>query len=261
MNQSNCKGKYLTRSHAISESTSPPCTPSPEGDSNCSKKNNNHSSTSPSTYLEVPLQRNWQDKQTIIVNGDEDNGKNESHSDLELGQMNCNTKTPLPTNLSDSSSFKDMDNNDDIEVPSSSIGDIETDVPYNNEYEECIDGQNMGNIEDDSEVDEIVDQKGRPNAYGKSNESRGKGKNQYNNSESSDNLNHNEGSDYYTDQNGVDLLQFFKNTLNKNSKDRHMLLRIERELTTLAQDERYVFLPRFLYLQLSSTNTPNASRL
>lgn len=46
-------------------------------------------------------------------------------------------------------------------------------------------------------------------------------------------------SDHFTDQSGVDLLQFFKITLNKNAKDRYMLLRIEKELAALAQDHRY----------------------
>lgn len=46
--------------------------------------------------------------------------------------------------------------------------------------------------------------------------------------------------EHFTDQNGVDLLQFFKITLNKNTKDRSMLLRIEKELASLTQDESYV---------------------
>lgn len=44
-------------------------------------------------------------------------------------------------------------------------------------------------------------------------------------------------TDHFTDQSGVDLLQFFKITLNKNAKDRFMLLRIEKELATLTQDQ------------------------
>ncbi|XP_059620400.1 protein encore isoform X2 [Phlebotomus argentipes] len=43
-------------------------------------------------------------------------------------------------------------------------------------------------------------------------------------------------SEQYTDQNGVDLIQFFKETLNKNIKDRTMLLRIEKELLALVYD-------------------------
>lgn len=45
-------------------------------------------------------------------------------------------------------------------------------------------------------------------------------------------------SEHFTDQSGVDLLQFFKITLNKNAKDRFMLLRIEKELAALTQDQR-----------------------
>lgn len=47
-------------------------------------------------------------------------------------------------------------------------------------------------------------------------------------------------SDHFTDQSGVDLLQFFKITLNKNAKDRYMLLRIEKDLAALEQDQRLV---------------------
>lgn len=41
---------------------------------------------------------------------------------------------------------------------------------------------------------------------------------------------------FVTDQSGVDLVQFFKETLNKNAKDRNMLIKIERELCSLASD-------------------------
>ncbi|XP_031619670.1 protein encore isoform X2 [Contarinia nasturtii] len=47
----------------------------------------------------------------------------------------------------------------------------------------------------------------------------------------------NSNTDHFTDQSGVDLLQFFKITLNKNAKDRYMLLRVEKELAALAQDQ------------------------
>ncbi|XP_058066042.1 protein encore [Anopheles bellator] len=42
--------------------------------------------------------------------------------------------------------------------------------------------------------------------------------------------------DQFTDQSGVNLLQFFKETLNKNFKDRNMLMKIEKELLALAMD-------------------------
>lgn len=42
--------------------------------------------------------------------------------------------------------------------------------------------------------------------------------------------------DQFTDQSGVNLIQFFKETLNKNFKDRNMLMKIEKELLALAMD-------------------------
>lgn len=44
-------------------------------------------------------------------------------------------------------------------------------------------------------------------------------------------------SEQFVDQNGIDLVQFFKETLNKNAKDRNMLMKIERDLIQLAVDE------------------------
>lgn len=44
-------------------------------------------------------------------------------------------------------------------------------------------------------------------------------------------------SEQFVDQNGIDLVQFFKETLNKNAKDRNMLMKIERELIQLAVDQ------------------------
>lgn len=42
----------------------------------------------------------------------------------------------------------------------------------------------------------------------------------------------------FTDQSGVDLIKFFRETLNKNAKDRSMLLKIEKELHDLATDRK-----------------------
>lgn len=44
-------------------------------------------------------------------------------------------------------------------------------------------------------------------------------------------------SEQFVDQNGIDLVQFFKETLNKNAKDRNMLMKIERDLIQLAVDQ------------------------
>ena len=45
-------------------------------------------------------------------------------------------------------------------------------------------------------------------------------------------------TEQFTDQSGIDLIQFFKETLNKNDKDRCMLLRIENDLFCLIDDEK-----------------------
>ena len=39
----------------------------------------------------------------------------------------------------------------------------------------------------------------------------------------------------YTDSTGTDLTQFIINTLNKNSKDRVLMLKLEQEMTNLVQ--------------------------
>lgn len=43
-------------------------------------------------------------------------------------------------------------------------------------------------------------------------------------------------SEQYTDTTGVDLEQFIPETLNRNAKDRALMLRIEQELVNLAKD-------------------------
>lgn len=44
-------------------------------------------------------------------------------------------------------------------------------------------------------------------------------------------------SEQFVDQNGIDLVQFFKETLNKNAKDRNMLMKIERDMLQLSVDQ------------------------
>ena len=42
----------------------------------------------------------------------------------------------------------------------------------------------------------------------------------------------------YTDSTGTDLAQFIINTLNKNSKDRVLMLKLEQEMTSLVRDSK-----------------------
>lgn len=54
-------------------------------------------------------------------------------------------------------------------------------------------------------------------------------------------------SEQFVDQNnGIDLVQFFKETLNKNAKDRNMLMKIERDLIQLAVDQTWVAKDEFV---------------
>jgi encore-like protein len=45
-------------------------------------------------------------------------------------------------------------------------------------------------------------------------------------------------TEQYTDSTGVDLQQFIMDTLNRNQKDRILLLKIEQELVNLAKDNK-----------------------
>lgn len=45
-------------------------------------------------------------------------------------------------------------------------------------------------------------------------------------------------SEQYTDFGGTDLLTFFRDTLNKNPKDRHILLKIEKDMMDFVQDKK-----------------------
>lgn len=44
-------------------------------------------------------------------------------------------------------------------------------------------------------------------------------------------------TEQFTDSNGVDLIGFFKETLNKNIKDRNTLLQIEEDLIDLVDEK------------------------
>lgn len=50
-------------------------------------------------------------------------------------------------------------------------------------------------------------------------------------------LSRDSSTEHYTDCTGIDLHQFIIDTLNKNAKDRVMMLKIEQELVTLAKDK------------------------
>ena len=45
-----------------------------------------------------------------------------------------------------------------------------------------------------------------------------------------------DGEAQYTDSTGIDLTQFIINTLNKNIKDRVLMLKLEQEMTNLVKD-------------------------
>lgn len=45
-------------------------------------------------------------------------------------------------------------------------------------------------------------------------------------------------TEQYTDTTGIDLTQFIIETLNKNAKDRVLMLKIEQELVNLAKDKK-----------------------
>ncbi|CAH1975871.1 unnamed protein product [Acanthoscelides obtectus] len=66
-------------------------------------------------------------------------------------------------------------------------------------------------------------------------------------------LSRDSSSEQYTDTTGIDLEQFIPETLNKNSRDRALMLRIEQELVNLAKDKfktHYKFPPMCSYQRM-----------
>ncbi|KAK5647275.1 hypothetical protein RI129_002167 [Pyrocoelia pectoralis] len=66
-------------------------------------------------------------------------------------------------------------------------------------------------------------------------------------------LSRDSSSEQYTDTTGVDLEQFIAETLNRNAKDRALMLRIEQELVSLAKDKiksHYKFPPMSSYQRM-----------
>ncbi|KAJ8969375.1 hypothetical protein NQ317_002008 [Molorchus minor] len=58
-------------------------------------------------------------------------------------------------------------------------------------------------------------------------------------------LSRDSSSEQYTDTTGVDLEQFIPETLNRNAKDRALMLRIEQELVNLAKDKSLLMIKTF----------------
>lgn len=65
-------------------------------------------------------------------------------------------------------------------------------------------------------------------------------------------------TEQYTDTTGINLGQFIVDTLNKNAKDRHLLLKIEHELVNLAKDKRLVCYNHTLVLRVSGGSFLNS---
>lgn len=174
------------------------------------------------------------------------------------------TSTPLlsPSNSSSTASVTVLPNNDastsmSIDVPTTNTNCI-IQLSVSDKKFKSLQGDQSnyienGSIDKDSlteETNEIVNKKNRNGVNTKGGKNRLKHGTLSNNSSveasgshsnaQSDYSSQDNSTEHFTDQNGVDLLQFFKITLNKNTKDRYMLLRIEKELAALAQDQSYV---------------------
>lgn len=69
-------------------------------------------------------------------------------------------------------------------------------------------------------------------------------------------------NEQYTDHGGTDLLSFFKETLNKNVKDRQFLLKVEKDLIEFVQEGRWAISayqnhPNILIIAYFRSYSPN----
>ncbi|KAL5289953.1 R3HDM1 family protein [Megaselia abdita] len=305
------KTKYLTRSHAMREATSPPRTPTPRSDRNSDFNgiNNNdtgvseskmHLQSSPTKFVDCvgALPPVIVTSQNQCQTGD-NNGAVICEADFpkltppksSKNSRNTNTNTKDQSHhQNNNNSCRDISSNRSDNSNSSSKSDVLLSPPrsgYNNkkasdnektngnDYSQIITNDPLASPpRNDSQNSFTVDENqndtgGRvssssssthsstgpkkfhklntPNSTSNSKGSKPRLKNM-GSSSSCEGVNSNSNStsgfisrdsstEQFTDSNGVDLIGFFKETLNKNIKDRNTLLQIEEDLIDLVDEK------------------------
>lgn len=223
------KGKLLTRSLAIKESTSPPRTPVPPPSDLKSL-----SPTVADSNNELTMSSNLLTPQFVLP---------PSQLDIEFPKLtppkskfrNSSTKidksaspdTSNNNSICEENSFKDNKSDDFETKKKSPLHSTIHSADYNQESHHNTNHNYYQNNNSNN-----ASKAKPPLNMGSSSSVEGT---------SSGFISRDSSSDQFLDHHaGVDLVQFFKETLNKNAKDRNMLMKIERDMLQLALDQSYV---------------------
>ena len=254
------KGKLLTRSHAMKESTSPPRTPVPHSP-------NDLKSLSPTVLNSADSCNNSESMshlltpQFVLPPSDDGATPNcKSQLDIEFPKLtppknkfrNNSVKTdkssPSPDNSQNNSICEENDKNDDFDgqkkksplhtTPHSVSSDSSSHPQFASKTPQNYNQENHNNNNNNN--NNYYQNKSKPPLKNMGSSSSVEG------GTSSGFISRDSSSDQFLDHHaGVDLVQFFKETLNKNAKDRNMLMKIERDMLQLALDQSYVALQLF----------------
>ncbi|KAK9877543.1 hypothetical protein WA026_018649 [Henosepilachna vigintioctopunctata] len=236
-NPRNAKLKVLVRSHAMREEQSPPRAPSPNNVSPCIKLTPSPQSSPVSVSNPV-----------VVLSPSISRGNSPYRSSICISPTS--TLVPSP-NTKGSPRCLSPQEDDARQVLRNNNLDRDKEVQRNeysshvNGRRRCDNGQQCTNC--------VKENVGRMNSRGKirqQSSSQGSFESSHTNSPI---LSRDSSSEQYTDTTGIDLEIFIPETLNRNAKDRALMLRIEQELVNLAKDKNkthYKFPPMSSYQRM-----------
>lgn len=162
-----------------------------------------------------------------ISNSSTNNNNNNNQSDAKKQQGAVMIDSECDNSMNECKISDDQDRLSPARTPCKSPANNS-----NNNYSQQNDNNNNSGSKSSSSGASYITVKGKPPLKNMGSSSSCEGGNT-----SSGFISRDSSSEQFVDQNGIDLVQFFKETLNKNAKDRNMLLKIERDLISLAVDQ------------------------
>ncbi|KAL3288472.1 hypothetical protein HHI36_002916 [Cryptolaemus montrouzieri] len=239
-NPRNAKLKVLVRSHAMREEQSPPRAPTPSNNVSPCIKLTPSPQTSP-VSLSNPV---------VVLSPSISRGNSPCRSSLCISPTS--TLVPSPNTKCSPRCLSPQEEENPQRLRNNNL-DRDREI-HRNEVSSHVNGRRRYQCDTTQECTNCVKENvGRMNSRGKlrqQSSSQGSFESNHTNSPS---LSRDSSSEQYTDTTGIDLEIFIPETLNRNAKDRALMLRIEQELVNLAKDKNkthYKFPPMSSYQRM-----------
>ncbi|XP_055382150.1 protein encore isoform X2 [Condylostylus longicornis] len=191
---------------------------------NTSNRNNNNNNSNLNNNNDSYINNN--NNNNIINNNNSNNNNNNNSINVSVSQLNPQA-SPYINNSPISPPVTALSYDKDNRCPRNESQNSNNSGNYSQE-----DSQNC--VESPNEKSDRLSKKHRNGANSKGTKPRLKN---MSGSSSSMEGGNNSSTEQFTDQSGIDLVQFFKETLNKSPKDRTTLMEIEKDLIELAHDK------------------------